>query len=50
VGTDAATIVAEATRLLDDEHAYRAMSGAHNPYGDGQTAARIAATLRTRYG
>jgi len=50
VGTDTTTIVAAATRLLDDEPAYRAMSGAHNPYGDGQAAARIAATLRTRYG
>jgi len=50
VGTDATTIVAEATRLLDDEHAYRAMSGAHNPYGDGRAAARIVATLRARYG
>ncbi|WP_133511741.1 non-hydrolyzing UDP-N-acetylglucosamine 2-epimerase [Candidatus Thiosymbion oneisti] len=49
VGTDAAAIVAEATRLLDDEHAYRAMSHAHNPYGDGHAAARIAATLRVRY-
>ncbi|WP_089727047.1 non-hydrolyzing UDP-N-acetylglucosamine 2-epimerase [Candidatus Thiosymbion oneisti] len=49
VGTDAAAIVAEATRLLDDEHAYRAMSHAHNPYGDGHAAARIAATLRARY-
>ncbi len=49
VGTDTAAIVAEATKLLDDEHAYRAMSGAHNPYGDGHAAARIAATLRTRY-
>jgi len=49
VGTDTATIVAEATKLLDDKQAYRAMSGAHNPYGDGHTAARIAATLRARY-
>lgn len=49
VGTDVATIVAEAVRLLDDEDAYRAMSGAHNPYGDGHAAARITATLQARY-
>ncbi|UXY14624.1 UDP-N-acetylglucosamine 2-epimerase (non-hydrolyzing) [Chitiniphilus purpureus] len=41
VGTDRALIVAEATRLLDDEAAYLAMSRAHNPYGDGQAARRI---------
>jgi len=49
VGTDIATIVAEANKLLDDESAYRAMSGAHNPYGDGHAAARILATLKARY-
>jgi len=42
VGTDAARIVAEATRLLDDETAYEAMSRAHNPYGDGLASKRIA--------
>ena len=49
VGTDTTTIVAEATKLLDDKQAYRAMLGVHNPYGDGHAAARIAATLRARY-
>ena len=42
VGTDAARIVAEAGRLLDDPGAYADMSRAHNPYGDGQASARIA--------
>lgn len=42
VGTDADTIVAEATRLLDDAAAYEAMARAHNPYGDGKAAGRIA--------
>ncbi len=42
VGTDANMIVAETSRLLDDEAAYMAMSRAHNPYGDGQAARRIA--------
>jgi UDP-N-acetylglucosamine 2-epimerase (non-hydrolysing) len=46
VGTDSARILAEANRLLDDPSAYAAMSRAHNPYGDGQACARIAATLR----
>ncbi len=45
VGTDTNTIVAEASRLLDDAEAYRTMSIAHNPYGDGQACDRIAQTL-----
>lgn len=45
VGTDRARIVAEASRLLDDAEAYQAMSRAHNPYGDGTAAARIAAIV-----
>ena len=42
VGTDRATIVAEATRLLDDPAAYAAMAQAHNPFGDGHSSGRIA--------
>ena len=42
VGTDRATIIAEASRLLDDPAAYAAMAQAHNPFGDGQSAGRIA--------
>ena len=45
VGTDADAIVREATRLLDDEAAYAAMARAHNPFGDGHSAARIADLL-----
>jgi len=45
VGTDAARIVAEASLLLDDEAAYAAMARAHNPFGDGKSAARIADLL-----
>lgn len=45
VGTDRARIVATASRLLDDERAYEAMSVAHNPYGDGHAAGRIAAVV-----
>lgn len=45
VGTDRAKIVAEALLLLNDKGAYQAMGRAHNPYGDGQAAARIADVL-----
>lgn len=45
VGTDADRIVAEASRLLEDEAAYETMSRAHNPYGDGKAAARITERL-----
>jgi len=42
VGTDCSTIVREAARLLEDRAAYEAMQRAHNPYGDGAAAGRIA--------
>lgn len=45
VGTDPDRIVAEAERLLDDESAYAAMARAHNPFGDGKSAARIVELL-----
>ena len=45
VGTHADTISTEAFRLLDDENAYLQMGRAHNPYGDGQAASRIAAVI-----
>ena len=41
VGTDEETIVAEASRLLEDRAAYEAMARAHNPYGDGKATGRI---------
>ncbi len=41
VGTDSARIVEEASRLLSDAEAYRAMSSAQNPFGDGHAAERI---------
>lgn len=41
VGPDRERILREATRLLDDEAAYRAMARAHNPFGDGKAAQRI---------
>jgi UDP-N-acetylglucosamine 2-epimerase (non-hydrolysing) len=45
VGADATTIVAEVSRLLTDEQAYRQMAEATNPYGDGQAAARVLAAI-----
>ena len=45
VGTDRDAIVGECARLLDDEAAYRTMSRAHNPYGDGTAAKRIVKEL-----
>ncbi len=40
VGTDAADIVREASRLLDDAAAYAAMANRINPYGDGTASVR----------
>ncbi len=42
VGTDPARILHETFTLLDDEDAYHSMARAHNPYGDGRAAERIA--------
>ena len=42
VGSNAERIVSEVSTLLDDTAAYSAMARAHNPFGDGQTAGRIA--------
>jgi UDP-N-acetylglucosamine 2-epimerase (non-hydrolysing) len=47
VGADSRRIVDEVTGLLDDVEAYRAMSRAHNPYGDGKACERILSVLRT---
>ena len=47
VGTDASVIVKETSRLLDEPKAYQAMAHAHNPYGDGQAARRIAEFVAT---
>lgn len=46
VGTDRARIVAEASRLLDDDDAYAGMAMAHNPFGDGLAGDRIATIVR----
>jgi UDP-N-acetylglucosamine 2-epimerase (non-hydrolysing) len=45
VGTDPGKIVAEVQQLLHDERAYKAMSRAQNPYGDGTSSRQIADVL-----
>jgi UDP-N-acetylglucosamine 2-epimerase (non-hydrolysing) len=45
VGTDVHCIYSSVERLLTNEDAYRAMSMAHNPYGDGKASGRIVERL-----
>ena len=45
VGTDAGKIVGHVEQLLSNEQAYRAMSIAHNPYGDGSACGKIESRL-----
>lgn len=45
VGTNTERLVVAVDRLLDDSEAYERMSRAHNPYGDGKAARRIADAL-----
>jgi UDP-N-acetylglucosamine 2-epimerase (non-hydrolysing) len=47
VGTDPLQIFNEASRLLEDPAAYRAMAHGQNPFGDGHAAARIVAALQS---
>lgn len=47
VGTNTKRIFDTAQQLLNDDVAYQRMARAHNPYGDGQAAQRIAQTLST---
>lgn len=50
IGTDTRRIVDEISNLLDDATAYRAMSKAINPYGDGMAAARSVAAIEELFG
>ncbi len=45
VGMDAADIVREASRLLDDPAAYQAMATRANPYGDGTASIKAVARI-----
>jgi UDP-N-acetylglucosamine 2-epimerase (non-hydrolysing) len=49
VGPDFDNIVSQASRLLDDESAYRAMAKGVSPYGDGHAAERIVGVLREHF-
>lgn len=49
VGTDAARIVAEASRLLDSSEDYQRMAQAANPFGDGLASRRIADLLQANF-
>ncbi|UYY77420.1 non-hydrolyzing UDP-N-acetylglucosamine 2-epimerase [Sphingomonas sp. R1] len=50
VGTDTNRIVDAVGELLDDDQAYAAMARAHNPFGDGHAATRIAGIIRAGFG
>ena len=47
VGTEEATIVSAATRLIEDRDAYHQMARVHNPYGDGKASPRIAEAIHS---
>lgn len=49
VGTDPQVIFDSVTELLNDPAAYREMSEADNPYGDGEASKRIVAALTNLY-
>jgi UDP-N-acetylglucosamine 2-epimerase (non-hydrolysing) len=46
VGTDEECVVASVRSLLHDEIAYRSMTNAVNPYGDGHAAGRTVEALK----
>jgi UDP-N-acetylglucosamine 2-epimerase (non-hydrolysing) len=47
VGTNQASIIREATLLLDNSAEYARMARCHNPYGDGQACSRIVQSIAT---
>jgi len=49
IGTSAEEIVAHVRRLLTEADAYKKMSEAVNPYGDGQAAPRIVRAIRSYF-
>jgi UDP-N-acetylglucosamine 2-epimerase (non-hydrolysing) len=48
-GANTQRIVDGVSRLLRDEHAYREMAEAVNPYGDGKASARIVQRIREHF-
>ena len=49
-GTNEEDIYRDADLLLNNDEAYKAMSKASNPYGDGQASGRIVEAIRYYYG
>ena len=49
VGTDRERVYKDAYTLLADEKAYKQMSNAVNPYGDGKATQRILQALRHEF-
>lgn len=49
VGTDRKMIVEEASHVLTDPVAYRAMISGENPFGDGHAAERIVEIIAQRF-
>ncbi|AOM81574.1 non-hydrolyzing UDP-N-acetylglucosamine 2-epimerase [Salisediminibacterium beveridgei] len=49
-GTNEEDIYRDAALLLNNDEAYKAMSRASNPYGDGQASGRIVEAIRYYYG
>lgn len=47
VGTDERRIVSEAALLLENRDVYDGMARIHNPYGDGQSSARISRLIHS---
>ncbi len=45
IGTDSSNILSEASILLDSKEAYKKMSQAHNPFGDGTSSETILAIV-----
>lgn len=48
IGTQKSGIYSAVQTLLDDKRAYKKMSQAHNPYGDGRACERILKVLKSR--
>jgi UDP-N-acetylglucosamine 2-epimerase (non-hydrolysing) len=49
IGSDADKLIGAVGELLDDPHAYDLMARAHNPFGDGHAASRIADAVVTMH-
>lgn len=50
IGTDRQRVYDEAKKLIEDKAEYEKMSGACNPYGDGQASRRIVEAILWKYG